>query len=148
MDSALITLLVAVVCALAAGVALGYALKSRTIGKAAGEDPLALRAQLDLVQQQYNDLRLSNEAENKVLQALAPVSERLSDMQRTVQELEKQRNEQHGQISQQLRAAVASDELLRGTAEQLASALRSNSVRGVWGEVQLRRVVEAAGLIE
>ena len=148
MDSALITLFVALVCALAAGVALGYALKSRTIGKAAGEDPLALRAQLDLVQQQYNDLRLSNEAENKVLQALAPVSERLSDMQRTVQELEKQRNEQHGQISQQLRAAVASDELLRGTAEQLASALRSNSVRGVWGEVQLRRVVEAAGLIE
>jgi len=67
MDSALITLLVAVVCALAAGVALGYALKSRTIGQAAGEDPLALRAQLDLVQQQYNDLRLSNEAENKVL---------------------------------------------------------------------------------
>jgi DNA recombination protein RmuC len=69
-------------------------------------------------------------------------------MQRTVSELEKQRNEQHGQISQQLRAALESDELLRGTAEQLASALRSNSVRGVWGEVQLRRVVEAAGLIE
>ncbi|MDP4816522.1 MAG: DNA recombination protein RmuC, partial [Pontimonas sp.] len=101
-----------------------------------------------MAQRQYEDLRTKQEAENKILQALAPVSERLTDMQRTVSELEKQRNEQHGQISQQLRAALESDELLRGTAEQLASALRSNSVRGVWGEVQLRRVVEAAGLIE
>ncbi len=148
MDQALITLLIAVVLALALGFTIGYLLKSRNQIAAGGENALSLRAQLDLVQQQYNDLRGSHETENKVLQALAPVSQRLSDMQRTVQELEKQRHEQHGQISQQLRAAVDSDELLRGTTEQLASALRSNNVRGVWGEVQLRRVVEAAGLIE
>lgn len=148
MDQALITLLIAVILALALGFTIGYLLKGRDHSATGDENALSLRAQLDLVQQQYNDLRASNEAENKVLQALAPVSQRLTDMQRTVQELEKQRHEQHGQISQQLRAAVDSDELLRGTTEQLASALRSNSVRGVWGEVQLRRVVEAAGLIE
>jgi DNA recombination protein RmuC len=65
-----------------------------------------------------------------------------------VAELEKQRSDQHGQITEQLRAAMQSDELLRSTTEGLASALRSNSMRGKWGEVQLRRVVEAAGLIE
>jgi len=137
---------IALVMAAALGFIAGWVVKSRKA--TTGEDQTALQAQLDMAQRQYEDLRTKQEAENKILQALAPVSERLTDMQRTVSELEKQRNEQHGQISQQLRAALESDELLRGTAEQLASALRSNSVRGVWGEVQLRRVVEAAGLIE
>ena len=130
----------------ALGFVAGWVVRSRRT--TAGGESTALQAQLEMAQRQYEDLRTKQEAENKILQALAPVSERLTDMQRTVTELEKQRNEQHGQISQQLRAALESDELLRGTAEQLASALRSNSVRGVWGEVQLRRVVEAAGLIE
>jgi DNA recombination protein RmuC len=137
---------IALVMAGALGFVAGWAVKSRR--SASGGDHTALQAQLDMAQRQYEDLRAKQEAENKILQALTPVSERLTDMQRIVAELEKQRNEQHGQISQQLRAALESDELLRGTAEQLASALRSNSVRGVWGEVQLRRVVEAAGLIE
>jgi len=136
----------AIVMAAALGFVSGWLMKTRRGGFSG--DHTALQAQLDMAQRQYEDLRTKQEAENKILQALTPVSERLTDMQRTVAELEKQRNEQHGQISQQLRAAIESDELLRGTAEQLASALRSNSVRGVWGEVQLRRVVEAAGLIE
>ena len=137
---------IALVMAGALGFVAGWVVKSRK--PTAGGDQRALEAQLDMAQRQYEELRTKQEAENKILQALAPVSERLTEMQRTVSELEKQRSEQHGQISQQLRAALDSDELLRGTAEQLASALRSNSVRGVWGEVQLRRVVEAAGLIE
>ena len=137
---------IALVMAGALGFVAGWVSKARRA--TVGGDTTALQAQLDMAQRQYEDLRTQQEAENKILQALAPVSERLTDMQRTVSELEKQRNEQHGQISQQLRSALESDELLRGTAEQLASALRSNSVRGVWGEVQLRRVVEAAGLIE
>lgn len=146
MDQALSMLLVGLALGIGVGFLLGYVVIKRS---ATGEnDAVALRAQLEMLQSQNEQLHSKQEAENKILQALAPVSERLTDMQRTVAELEKQRNEQHGQISQQLRAAVESDELLRGTAEQLASALRSNSVRGVWGEVQLRRVVEAAGLIE
>jgi DNA recombination protein RmuC len=87
-------------------------------------------------------------AESKVLQALAPVRESLSEMQKKVVELESQRSEQHGQLTQQLKSATESEERLRSTAESLASALRSNSTRGVWGETQLRSVVEAAGLIE
>ena len=143
--------IVAVLIGLALGVGLGFLVGWLVAGRRntqGSDDPIALKAQLEMMQRQYDDLRGNQDTENKILQALTPVSERLTDMQRTVTALEKQRNEQHGQISQQLRAALASEELLRGTAEQLASALRSNSVRGVWGEVQLRRVVEAAGLIE
>lgn len=86
--------------------------------------------------------------ESKVLQALAPVRESLADMQHKVTELETQRTRQHGELAQQLRSAAESEERLRSTAEALASALRSNSTRGVWGETQLRSVVEAAGLLE
>jgi len=148
MNETLSSVLIGVGLGALLGFLLGWVLSSRKNSAAAGEDSVGLRAQLDMLQRQHDELRGDQETENKILQALAPVSERLTDMQRTVTELEKQRNEQHGQIAQQLRAAVQSDELLRGTTEQLASALRSNSVRGVWGEVQLRRVVEAAGLIE
>ncbi|MBC7443338.1 MAG: DNA recombination protein RmuC, partial [Ramlibacter sp.] len=86
--------------------------------------------------------------ESTVLQALAPVRESLSDMAKKVSELEAQRSVQHGELSQQLRSATESEERLRSTAETLASALRANNTRGVWGETQLRSVVEAAGLIE
>lgn len=87
-------------------------------------------------------------SESKVLQALSPVQESLRSMQLKVTELETQRSLQHGELSQQLRNSVESEERLRTTAESLASALRNNATRGVWGETQLRRVVEAAGLLE
>lgn len=86
--------------------------------------------------------------ESQVLQALAPVKDSLANMQQKVAELEQQRSLQHGELTEQLRSATESEERLRSTAESLASALRANNTRGVWGETQLRSVVEAAGLIE
>lgn len=118
-----------------------------------------LREQLDTAQRQYQTLdervrteREQREArergENRVLQALAPVKESLESMTRTVADIEQQRTLQHGELTQQLRSSLASEEHLRATAESLASALRNNGKRGVWGEAQLRRLVEAAGLLE
>lgn len=119
----------------------------------------ALQTQLIDTQEQYRALidrqRTDAQAqaereqrESRVLQALTPVQESLRTMQHKVTELETQRSIQHGELAQQLRAATESEERLRSTAESLASALRSNSTRGVWGETQLRNVVQAAGLIE
>jgi DNA recombination protein RmuC len=119
----------------------------------------ALREQILLAQLQQRELieqhraeqqaREARElAESRVLQALAPVKQSLTDMQSKVTQLESQRHLQHGELTQQLKSAAESEERLRSTAEALASALRSNSTRGVWGETQLRSVVEAAGLIE
>ncbi|MFB6611915.1 DNA recombination protein RmuC [Agromyces sp. NPDC056379] len=119
----------------------------------------ALREQILSAQQQYRELverqraevqarEARDAAESKVLQALAPVKQSLTEMQSKVTQLESQRTLQHGELTQQLKSAAESEERLRSTAESLASALRSNSTRGVWGETQLRSVVEAAGLIE
>jgi DNA recombination protein RmuC len=103
-------------------------------------------------QQRLRDIQAAEaerlKSDGEVLVALSPVQESLTVMQRKVTELEEQRSQQYGALSQQLRTANESEERLRSTAESLASALRSNSVRGVWGETQLRNVVEAAGLIE
>lgn len=119
----------------------------------------ALREQVSTLQTQYRELMDRQRAdaqaqtereqrESKVLQALTPVQESLRTMQHKVTELEAQRALQHGELAQQLKSATESEERLRSTAESLASALRSNSTRGVWGETQLRNVVQAAGLIE
>jgi DNA recombination protein RmuC len=86
--------------------------------------------------------------ENKLLQALAPVKVHLEQMQRTVASLEKERTEQFGSIQQQLKSAIESDEQLRKQTQALSQALTSNNVRGVWGEAQLRKLVELAGLIK
>ncbi|MCP2030335.1 DNA recombination protein RmuC [Okibacterium sp. HSC-33S16] len=119
----------------------------------------ALQERIDAQREQYQDLverhRRERDAEadrarteSRVLQALAPVRESLHDMHQKVAELESQRSLQHGELAQQLRSATESEERLRSTAESLAAALTNNSTRGVWGETQLRSVVEAAGLIE
>ena len=115
---------------------------------AAAATATALREQ---VQQLLDHQRVSQakaDEDNRILQVLTPVQEALRTMQTQVGELERERTMQFGSISQQLQSARQSEEQLRATAESLASALRSNSVRGVWGETQLRRVVEAAGLID
>jgi len=120
---------------------------------------IALENQLRDQREQYRDLverhRAERDAEaqrqreqSSVLQALSPVQEALRAMQQQVTELETQRSQQYGAIAEQLTQTRASGEQIRTTAESLASALRSNSLRGVWGETQLRNVVQAAGLIE
>jgi DNA recombination protein RmuC len=118
----------------------------------------ALREQLGDQQEQFRQFtertRLEaierserERAESKVLQALTPVQETLRTMQQKVTELETQRSQQHGELSQQLRNSSEAEERLRATTDSLASALRNNASRGVWGEAQLRNVVESAGLI-
>jgi DNA recombination protein RmuC len=69
-------------------------------------------------------------------------------MQDVVQRLERERAEQFSSISEQLRTAIQTDENLRKQTQQLSQALSSNSLRGVWGETQLRKLVELAGLIK
>jgi DNA recombination protein RmuC len=82
-----------------------------------------LREQLAATQEQYRETmeraRAESAAESKVLQALTPVQESLRTMQNKVTELETQRNLQHGELSQQLKAAAESEERLRATAESL-----------------------------
>ncbi|MFM1950614.1 MAG: recombination protein RmuC [Actinomycetota bacterium] len=107
-----------------------------------------LRSQLVRAEQELQNQRNLTEQENKVLVQLAPVKEQLEQMRQTVAKLEKERTEQFSSISEQLRTAIQTDESLRKQTQQLAQALSSNSLRGVWGEAQLRKLVELAGLIK
>jgi DNA recombination protein RmuC len=120
----------------------------RAEAAAADATAVALREQVEQLLDQQRAQRAGREEESRVLLALSPVQETLRTMQQTVADLEAQRSLQHGQLSEQLKNATESEERLRGTAESLASALRNNATRGVWGETQLRNVVQAAGLIE
>lgn len=107
-----------------------------------------LRAQLKRADEKSKEHALQQEQENKVLLELAPVKQQLEQMQSTVQRLEKERLEQFSTISEQLKSAIEIDENLRKQTQALSQALTSNSLRGVWGETQLRKLVELAGLIK
>lgn len=100
-----------------------------------------LREQLELQQRQST-------GQEHVLRELAPVRDELSRMRGAVRELEQERNELNGKISEQLRVQAQADAELRASTEQLASALRSNTERGSWGEAQLRNLLESAGMLE
>ena len=107
----------------------------------------AADAERRLLAAQNRELGESRTQDGSVLRALAPVAEKLTAVQQRVSLLERDRLEQYGQLAQQLQEARLSDEQLLRSTHALESALRSNSARGQWGEVQLRRVVEAAGML-
>jgi DNA recombination protein RmuC len=107
-----------------------------------------LRVQLVSLQEQLAADKQKSDQENKILVQLAPVKQQLEQMQSVVAQLEKERSTQFASITEQLRNAVETDENLRKQTQTLAQALSSNSLRGVWGEAQLRKLVELAGLIK
>jgi len=107
-----------------------------------------LRIQLEKSEAARQAQAKKEEEENKILQSLAPVKTQLEQMQTAVSRLEKERTEQFSSIQEQLRSAIETDENLRKQTQALAQALSSNSLRGVWGEAQLRKLVELAGLIK
>ncbi len=107
----------------------------------------AADAERRLLFTQNRELNAARNSDGSVLRALAPVAEKLTAVQQQVSLLERDRVEQYGQLAQQLQDARSSDEQLLRSTHALASALRSNSARGQWGEVQLRRVVEASGML-
>lgn len=77
---------------------------------------------------------------------LTPVKDTLGKIQIDLNKVEKERNEQFGRITEQLQMVTLSSEKLKEETTQLTKALRRPEVRGSWGEIQLRRVVELAGM--
>ena len=79
---------------------------------------------------------------------LAPLRDELERYDQRLGSFDRERAMQFGALSEQLHIVAAASEGLRDQTQQLATALRSPNVRGRWGEVQLRRVVELAGMTE
>lgn len=86
--------------------------------------------------------------ERAVKALVEPIAQVLDQIRTEVTAAEQHRAAGGAALAEQVRAMRETSELLRGETGQLVTALRSSQVRGRWGELQLRRVVEAAGMLE
>ncbi len=76
------------------------------------------------------------------------LAEMLSKLETQIRTLEAERKNDHGALKHQLRSMLDAEQALKTETSKLSRALRSPAGRGRWGEIQLRRVVELAGMIE
>jgi DNA recombination protein RmuC len=77
-----------------------------------------------------------------------PVKESLDRFESKVQEVEKERIGAYEGLTSQVKSLFESQQELRGETAKLVNALKNPRIRGRWGEIQLRRVVELAGMID
>jgi DNA recombination protein RmuC len=80
--------------------------------------------------------------------AVAPLRLSLGAVDVSLRQLESRRESAYAGLLEQVRSLAESSESLRVEAGGLAKALRAPTIRGRWGELQLRRVVELAGMVE
>jgi DNA recombination protein RmuC len=76
-----------------------------------------------------------------------PVHEKLGKVESELSRLERERRDGQVQLSEMVRALSAGTDTLRKETGELVSALKRPETRGSWGEIQLRRVVELAGMV-
>lgn len=76
-----------------------------------------------------------------------PLGDTLRDFRKTVDDIEKERVESHGKLAEQVRSLAEGQSALNAETRQLVQALRKPQTRGQWGEVQLQRVLEMAGMV-
>jgi len=88
------------------------------------------------------------EREKAVEALVKPIRDALEASQKQIAELEKSRSEAYGGIKSQLEEMQLSQKSLRQETQNLVNALRRPEVRGRWGEITLRRLVELAGMVE
>nr|WP_076389061.1 DNA recombination protein RmuC [Vaginimicrobium propionicum] len=149
MDStALILPLVALLIGLAIGLAIGWARAKQLVQdrESMVNSFKALSAQALAEATESVDKTASHRlAETNA--ALAPVKETLAALHNQLSDVSVQRERLGAQLSEQVRAVAQNSENLRRETNALSTVLRKPQVRGHWGELQLRRVVELAGMV-
>ena len=107
----------------------------------------AATTERDLLRDRVRDLEAALAEDAETAAALRPVHESIARVERQVAVLERDRVDQFSAVrSALLRVEDETSALGRHTAS-LAGSLNASSVRGAWGEVQLRRVLEHAGML-
>lgn len=101
----------------------------------------------DGLRERVVDLEATLTEDAQTAATLAPLREAVQRVERQVATLERDRVEQLGQMGERLAEVSATAAALRDTTAALAGSLSASATRGSWGEAQLRRVVEHAGML-
>lgn len=96
-------------------------------------------------QKQKHDL---DSRQSAISQMIVPVNQTLSKMDEKLNFLEKERTIAYVDLKCQVQSLIETQKNLHHETSSLVRALRNPSTRGQWGEIQLKRVVELAGMIE
>jgi DNA recombination protein RmuC len=111
------------------------------------------RAFLDLAELRLRDARTQAAADlelrkQAVENLLAPMAKTLEQVDREIKESERRRIQNDSLLLQRIALLDTTGQDLRAQTGRLVDALRRPGVRGRWGELQLKRVVELAGMVE
>ena len=111
------------------------------------------RSFLALAKEALSNLHQKNSVELKkqavsIQELFKPVQKSLTDVDSQIRQVEKERAATYASLTEQIKGLTLSQSALRNETSILSKALRTPSVRGRWGEIQLRRVVELAGMVE
>ncbi len=111
------------------------------------------RSFLELAEAKLGDVQRSAAAElelrrHAVDELVKPIGAALERVDGRIREVEKERAASYAGLIEQLKAMARSQQALQAETGNLARALRAPQVRGRWGEIQLRRVVELAGMVD
>ncbi|MGA9385769.1 MAG: DNA recombination protein RmuC, partial [Candidatus Sulfotelmatobacter sp.] len=82
-----------------------------------------------------------------VADLVAPVRDSLNKVDAQIQQMEVARGDAYGELRAQVQSLITTQKELQSETGNLVRALRTPNVRGRWGEIQLRRVVEIAGML-
>jgi DNA recombination protein RmuC len=105
-------------------------------------------AEQNLGAQQEKARRDLSDREKAVEDLVKPIRDALQASQKQIEELEKSRREAYGGIKSHLETMQVNQKALAQETQNLVKALRRPEVRGRWGEITLRRLVELAGMVE
>ncbi len=153
----IVSFLVGAVLGVAAGALLARLFESRLRDAFAALSAEALRQNnrsfLDLAQTKLGELQhaASSDLDRRrkaVDDLVRPIADALARVDGTLHEVEKDRIASNAGLIEQLNGIARSHQALQAETGNLARALHAPQVRGRWGEIQLRRVVEMAGMLE
>jgi DNA recombination protein RmuC len=105
-----------------------------------------VKQQLD--QQQQNASGGLTQHKQEITALLEPLKTSLTQQQQAITAIERSRQQAYGSIEEQLKGMAEDQRRLQAETANLVTALRQPHVRGRWGEIQLQRVVELAGMQE